>query len=71
MVGQDDRRYERYLLDRRRFLALGGGAALEGDVWVIGYFVDFGMDVMRLSGPGDPIHGSTPYVMFGGKVGWL
>ncbi len=50
---------------------LGGGAAVEGDVWVIGYYVDFGLDVMRLSGPGEAIHGSTPYVMFGGKMGWL
>jgi hypothetical protein len=50
---------------------LGGGASLEGDLWVIGYYVDFGMDLMRLSGPGDAIHGSTPYVMLGAKVGWL
>lgn len=50
---------------------LGGGAALEGDLWLIGYFVDLGLDVMRLSGPGEPIRGSTPYVMFGGRVGWL
>jgi len=50
---------------------LGGGAALEGELWLIGYYVDFGLDVMRLAGPGDVIHGSTPYVMFGVKVGWL
>jgi hypothetical protein len=51
---------------------IGGGATLEGDLWVIGYFVDFGIDVLRLQGPqGDTIRGSTPYVMFGGKVGWL
>ena len=50
---------------------LGVGAALEGDVWVIGYFVDVGIDVMTLKGPGDTIHGSTPYLMFGGKMGWL
>ncbi len=50
---------------------LGGGAAIEGDVWIIGYFIDFGVDVMRLQGDHDAIHGSTPYIMFGGKVGWL
>jgi hypothetical protein len=50
---------------------VGGGAALEADLWVIGYYVDVGLDVFRLAGNGDPIHGSTPYVMFGAKVGWL
>ena len=50
---------------------IGGGAALEGDIWVIGYFVDFGIDVFRLTGPGETMRGSTPYVMFGAKVGWL
>jgi hypothetical protein len=50
---------------------VGGGATLEADLWVIGYYVDVGVDVMRLDGPGEPIHGSTPYVMFGAKVGWL
>jgi hypothetical protein len=50
---------------------IGGGAAIEGDLWVIGYFVDFGLDVFRLEGPGETLHGSTPYVMFGGKIGWL
>jgi len=50
---------------------IGGGAALEGDLWLIGYYLDLGVDVMRLDGPGEPIHGSTPYVMVGGKLGWL
>ncbi|HEY5949821.1 MAG TPA: hypothetical protein VIV40_30205 [Kofleriaceae bacterium] len=50
---------------------LGGGAALEGDIWIFGYFADVGMDVMRLSGPNDTLHGSMPYVMFGVKIGWL
>ena len=58
-------------LDGYRGPGIGGGATVEGDLWVIGYFVDFGLDVMRLDGPGEPVHGSTPYVMFGGKVGWL
>jgi hypothetical protein len=50
---------------------LGGGATLEGDLWVIGYYVDVGADVMTLTSRDDTIHGSTPYIMFGGKVGWL
>ena len=50
---------------------LGGGAALEGDLWVFGYFLDVGIDVMRLRGPSDTVHGSTPYLMVGAKMGWL
>lgn len=58
-------------LDGYQGLGLGGGAAIEGDLWVIGYFLDFGLDVMRLEGPKETIHGSTPYVMLGAKLGWL
>ena len=51
---------------------IGGGAGIEINAWVIGYYVDFGMDMMWLDGPnGNHIMGSMPYVMFGGKVGWL
>jgi hypothetical protein len=50
---------------------LGGGVALEGDLWVLGYFLDVGIDVMRLRGPDDTVHGSTPYLMVGAKMGWL
>jgi hypothetical protein len=50
---------------------LGGGGAIEGDLWILGYFMDVGIDVMRLHGPDGTIHGSTPYLMFGAKVGWL
>ena len=50
---------------------LGAGAALEGDLWVLGYFADVGIDLLTLRGPGETIHGSTPYVMFGAKIGWL
>jgi hypothetical protein len=50
---------------------LGGGAAIEGDLWLIGYYLDFGLDVMRLHGPSGTVRGSTPYIMFGGKLGWL
>ena len=58
-------------LDGYHGFGLGGGATLEGDLWVIGYYVDAGMDVMTLTSATDTIHGSTPYIMFGGKVGWL
>lgn len=55
---------------------VGGGATVEADLWVIGYFLDFGLDVMRLGPPDDSVprtavQGSTPYVMFGAKIGWL
>jgi hypothetical protein len=50
---------------------LGGGGTLEADLWIVGYYLDFGLDVLRLTGPGEPIHGSTPYVMIGAKAGWL
>ncbi len=59
-------------IDGYRGPGLGGGATLEGDLWVLGYYVDVGLDVFRLEGPGGEIlHGSTPYLMFGGKLGWL
>ena len=50
---------------------LGAGAALEGELWVLGYYMDVGIDVLTLRGRDDTIHGSTPYVAFGGKLGWL
>jgi hypothetical protein len=52
---------------------VGGGAGIEGDAFVIGYYVDFGMDVFRLTSPqmDDAIHGSTPYVMVGSRFGWM
>lgn len=52
-------------------LGLNGGAALEWDIGVIGFFVDAGVDVMYLSMPVDSVSGSAPYFSFGGKVGWL
>ena len=50
---------------------LGVAASVEADVWVIGYFVDVGIDAYRLRGPDDTIHASSPYLMIGAKVGWL
>jgi hypothetical protein len=48
-----------------------GGVSLEGDLWILGYFADLGLDVLHLEGPGETIRGSIPYVVFGGKFGWL
>lgn len=50
---------------------IGGGAGIEGDFFVIGYYVDFGIDAFRLSSEMDTLHGSTPYVMVGGRLGWM
>jgi hypothetical protein len=58
-------------LDGYQGPGIGGGATLEGDLWVLGYFLDLGIDIMRLEGPGAPVHGSTPYVVIGAKLGWL
>ena len=33
----------------------------------IGYYIDVGADVMTLTSRDDTLHGSTPYIMFGGK----
>jgi hypothetical protein len=58
-------------IDGYRGPGIGGGAGAELDIWVIGYFVDFGIDAMRLHGGGDVLQASTPYVRFGAKLGWL
>jgi hypothetical protein len=58
-------------LDRYQGPGIGGGAALEGDLWILGYFLDLGMDLVHLRGPGPTVHGSTPYIMVGAKIGWL
>jgi hypothetical protein len=50
---------------------LGAAASLEADVWIVGYFVDLGVDVYRLRGGGDTVHASSQFLMIGAKVGWL
>ncbi|HEY5927034.1 MAG TPA: hypothetical protein VIV11_35345 [Kofleriaceae bacterium] len=50
---------------------IGGGVALEGDLWILGYYLDLGLDLLHLEGPGETIRGSIPYMMFGAKFGWL
>jgi hypothetical protein len=52
-------------------IGLNAGASLEADLWVIGYFLDFGIDAMWMAMPVDHMRATAPYVMFGGKVGWL
>jgi hypothetical protein len=58
-------------LDGYRGPGLGAGATLEGDLWILGYYVDVGIDVLHLDGPGEPVRGSTPYLVVGAKLGWL
>lgn len=58
-------------LDGYQGPGIGGGATLEGDLWVIGYFLDLGLDIVRLDGPDGPVRGSTPYLVIGAKLGWL
>ncbi|MEO8551377.1 MAG: hypothetical protein ABI678_15470 [Kofleriaceae bacterium] len=58
-------------LDGYRGPGIGGGATLEVDLWVIGYYVDVGIDLMRLSREGKAIQGSAPYIAVGVQFGWL
>lgn len=64
---------------------VGGGAGIEGDCYLIGYALDFGLDAMWLRAPaatviarapsglgstGD-IFAAAPYVMITGRFGWM
>jgi hypothetical protein len=51
----------------------GGSASarLEGDVWVIGYFLTAGVDVMWMRIPVDNLVGLATFAGFGAKLGWL
>jgi hypothetical protein len=48
-----------------------GSARLEGDVWVIGYFLTAGVDVMWMRIPVDNLVGVATFAGFGAKIGWL
>jgi hypothetical protein len=48
-----------------------GSARIEGDVWVIGYFLTAGVDLMWMRIPVDNLVGIAPFAGFGGKIGWL
>lgn len=50
---------------------VSASARLEGDVWVIGYFLSAGVDLMYLSMPVDRAVGVMPFVGVGAKLGWL
>lgn len=54
-----------------RGVGIGAGASLDFNFWVVGGSLDFGTDLMRLEGSGDVVHGSTPYVLLGMKLGWM
>lgn len=47
------------------------GAALEGDIWILGYFIDVGVDAMWMQMPADHVTGYSPHLMIGGRFGWL
>jgi hypothetical protein len=44
---------------------------LEGDAWVIGYFLVAGVDVMAMKIPVDTLIGVAPYAGIGARLGWL
>lgn len=50
---------------------LNVGAAIEGDVWVFGYSLGVGMDTVWMTMPADSVVGTSPYVSFGVRFGWL
>ena len=44
---------------------------LEGDFFVIGYYIDIGVDAMWMQMPADHVVGVVPFIGIGGKLGWL
>jgi hypothetical protein len=51
---------------------IGGGAGLDFDAYVYGLFVDFGTNTAVMHRDGAPeVAGSLPYVMVGGRLGWM
>jgi hypothetical protein len=51
---------------------IGGGAGIDFDMAVIGYFVDLGTDTMVMHHGGSPeVAGSLPYILVGGRLGWM
>lgn len=59
-------------LDRFAGYGVGGGAQFDLNLKVFSAFVDFGTDVAVLSHPdADTILARLPYVMVGGRLGWM
>ncbi|HEY4058416.1 MAG TPA: hypothetical protein VGM39_17505 [Kofleriaceae bacterium] len=51
---------------------LGVNATLSADLWVIGYYLQAGLDVQHFDlDDGRTVRGSTPYILFGAKAGWM
>lgn len=50
---------------------LSAGAGIEANAIVVGGYVDFGIDAFRLTSDMDVLHGSTPYVMVGIRLGLM
>jgi hypothetical protein len=54
-----------------RGVGASSSVRLEGDVWVIGYFVTAGVDLMWMRIPVDNLIGVAPFIGGGAKFGWL
>jgi hypothetical protein len=54
-----------------RGIGASGNARLEGDVWIIGYFLTAGVDLMWMRIPVDNLVGIATFAGFGAKFGWL
>jgi hypothetical protein len=54
-----------------RGVGASGDVRLEGDVWVIGYYVLVGVDAMAMRIPVDNLFGIAPFFGAGAKLGWL
>jgi hypothetical protein len=50
---------------------LSAGAGIEAHAIVVGGYVDFGIDAFRLTSHMDVLHGSSPYVMLGIRLGLM
>ena len=50
---------------------VSGDVRLEGDAWLIGYFLFAGVDVMAMQIPVDNMLGVAPFIGIGAKLGWL
>jgi len=50
---------------------LGAGAGIEAYAYAVGFSLDLGVDAFRLTSEMDVLHGSTPYVMLGIRLGLM
>lgn len=50
---------------------VSAGGGIEGNAWVLGYFLDAGLDAVWLRHGDANVVGTAPYLVLGAKVGWL